>query len=329
MSKTRRGSLLGFLEEVHQRAEQQGKHRKALNLLSLRRSLAQFLKSLQHEDVDWKGVDQAFVKGYEAWLMGKQLARSTTVQYLHDLKWVMKVAEEDGLWKGRVMLNKLFEGMMGEVEKRTEKPYVEKEVISRLWNLDIRQALAPTRRGDGKVMERRVERIGLVRDCFVFCFCCQGMDFLDLGQLKKENVSNGSVRYVRRKTGREVSVEILPMMREIMDRHWAEGEYVFPILQPGENRNIDRELINAQHDFNKWLGVLSGLMGKDVKLTSQMPGYSWAAAAYRGGMSIPQISQAMGYSSDLPLRDFLLSLDNKEELDKRNRMLMDSVFGEN
>jgi hypothetical protein len=29
-----------------------------------------------------------------------------------------------------VTLNKLFEGMMGEVEKRTEKPYVEKEVIS-------------------------------------------------------------------------------------------------------------------------------------------------------------------------------------------------------
>ena len=73
--------------------------------------------------------------------------------------------------------------------------------------------------------------------------------------------------------------------------------------------------------------MLAKLLGDDIKLTSQMPVYSWAVAAYRNGMAISKISEAMGYNSDFALRDFLLSLDKKEESNDTYKKIINNIFG--
>ena len=52
-----------------------------------------------------------------------------------------------------------------------------------------------------------------------------------------------------------------------------------------------------------------------------MPVYSWAVAAYRNGMAISKISEAMGYN------DFLLSLDKKEESNDTYKKIINNIFG--
>lgn len=319
--------LLAFVPEICQEAEQQGKRRKALNMISLQKSLTRYLSEKGVEDIALRKADAAFVKGYEGWLQSKELARSTSLQYLHDLKGVLKEASERGLWKKRVALDDAFEGLTY-VTIKTEKPFVAQETVSRMWALDIREALSQTMKGQGKVFEKTVDKVSIARDCFVFCFCCHGMDFLDMGRLRKENVRDGYIRYVRNKTQKEVTVEILPMMQDIIDRHRTKGEYLFPIVDASSPEDREHRLLSAQRQYNKRLAQLARLMGDDVKLTSQMPGYSWAAAAYKGGMKLSSISKAMGYSSDFALRDFLTSLDGKEDQYDENKILMENIFGE-
>ena len=210
---------------------------------------------------------------------------------------------------------------------KTEKPFVSQEVIGQMWSLNIEDALAPTARGDGKILERNIKKVNFARDCFVFCFCSQGMDFLDMGRLKKENVIDDHIRYVRGKTNKEVTVEILPIMQEIMNRYKTKGKYLFPIIESENEKDPEQNIISAQRQYNKRLAMLAKLLGDDIKLTSQMPVYSWAVAAYRNGMAISKISEAMGYSSDFALRDFLLSLDEKEESNDTNKKIINNIFG--
>ena len=274
---TSRTTLLDFLSHVQQEAEKQGKKRKALNIVSLQKSLTRAIGN----------VDVGFINDYKVWLQEKQLANSTSSQYLHDLRSSLKEASEKSVWHNKTSLDKLFQGLM----------------------------------------KATVCKVNFARDCFVFCFCSQGMDFLDMGRLKKENVIDDHIRYVRGKTNKEVTVEILPIMQEIMNRYKTKGKYLFPIIESENEKDPEQNIISAQRQYNKRLAMLAKLLGDGIKLTSQMPVYSWAVAAYRNGMAISKISEAMGYNSDFALRDFLLSLDEKEESNDTNKKIINNIFG--
>ena len=324
---TSKTTLLDFLSYVCQEAEKQGKKRKALNIVSLQKSLTRFMNERNYEEMAIGNVDVGFINDYKVWLQEKQLANSTSSQYLHDLRSSLKEASEKSVWHNKTSLDKLFQGLMKATVCKTEKPFVSQEVIGQMWSLNIEDALAPTARGDGKILERNIKKVNLARDCFVFCFCSQGMDFLDMSRLKKENVIDDHIRYVRGKTNKEVTVEILPIMQEIMNRYKTKGKYLFPIIESENEKDPEQNIISAQRQYNKRLAMLAKLLGDDIKLTSQMPVYSWAVAAYRNGMAISKISEAMGYNSDFALRDFLLSLDKKEESNDTYKKIINNIFG--
>ena len=324
---TSKTTLLDFLSHVCQEAEKQGKKRKALNIVSLQKSLTRFMNERNFEEMAIGDVDAGFINDYKTWLQEKQLANNTSSQYLHDLRSSLKGASEKGVWHNETSLDKLFQGLMKANVCKTEKPFVPQELISQMWSLNIEDALAPTARGDGKILERNIKKVSFARDCFVFCFCSQGMDFLDMGRLKKENVIDGHIKYVRKKTDKKVTVEILPIMQEIMNRHKTKGKYLFPVIESENKKDPEQNIISAQRQYNKRLAMLAKLLGDDIKLTSQMPVYSWAVAAYRNGMAISKISEAMGYNSDFALRDFLLSLDEKEESNDTNKKIINNIFG--
>ena len=195
-----------------------------------------------YEEMAIGDVDTGFINDYKTWLQEKQLAYNTSSQYLHDFR------------------SSLKEAMKATVCK-TEKPFVSQEVIGQMWSLNIEDALAPTARGDGKILERNIIKVSFARDSFVFCFCSQGMDFLDMGRLKKENVIDGHIKYIRKKTGKEITVEILPIMQEIMNRHKTKGKYLFPVIESENKKDPEQNIISAQRQYNKRLAILAKLLG--------------------------------------------------------------------
>ena len=87
---TSRTTLLDFLSHVQQEAEKQGKKRKALNIVSLQKSLTRFMNERNYEEMAIGNVGVGFINDYKVWLQEKQLANSTSSQYLHDLRSSLK-----------------------------------------------------------------------------------------------------------------------------------------------------------------------------------------------------------------------------------------------
>lgn len=99
---------------------------------------------------------------------------------------------------------------------------------------------------DGGVVKRLAilslidkEMLGFARDLFLFSIYMQGMPFIDMAYLKKEQVRNGCITYQRRKTNRQLRVKIHPQAQIIIDRYMVSDPgcpYLFPILYDPEKR---------------------------------------------------------------------------------------------
>lgn len=54
------------------------------------------------------------------------------------------------------------------------------------------------------------QSLAMARDLFVFSYCTRGMAFVDVAFLKKEDINDGVISYIRRKTGQQLSIRIEP-----------------------------------------------------------------------------------------------------------------------
>ena len=88
---TSKTTLLDFLSHMCQEAEKQGKKRKALNIVSLQKSLTRFMNERNFEEMAIGDVGAGFINDYKVWLQEKQLANSTSSQYLHEVFGTMKL----------------------------------------------------------------------------------------------------------------------------------------------------------------------------------------------------------------------------------------------
>lgn len=94
------------------------------------------------------------------------------------------------------------------------------------------------------------------RRYFLFAFLAQGMSFVDMAYLKKEDVQKDVIYYRRKKTGQSIMVSITPELRELINSFCHEtarsSPYLLPIIRyPGENERLQYE--SALRLQNKWL----------------------------------------------------------------------------
>lgn len=86
--------------------------------------------------------------------------------------------------QGHVRQTEPFKNVYTGIDK-TSKRAVDEQVVADLKALDL----------------SGMPWLELARDLFLFSYCTRGMSFVDMAYLKKENVTNGVIRYVRKKPG--------------------------------------------------------------------------------------------------------------------------------
>ena len=98
-----------------------------------------------------------------------------------------------------------------------------------------------------------------------------------MAYLKKENVTNGVIRYVRKKTGQPLSIRIEPGVQRIMERYKQEtyGSYLLPVIRSDNEKDAYRQYQNRLRYYNKQLKKLSKLLGDGVSLTSYVARHKW------------------------------------------------------
>lgn len=142
--------------------------------------------------------DSRFVEEYGEWLRRRGVVRNTVSFYMRVLRSVYNRAVGERLVAQTYPFGNVYTGI-----DRTRKRAVDERIIGRLSRLDLRGS-AP---------------LALARDLFVFSYCARGMAFVDMAFLRRQDIRDGVVHYVRHKTGQPLSVRLEPCMQAIVARY--------------------------------------------------------------------------------------------------------------
>ena len=127
--------------------------------------------------------------------------------------------------------------------------------------------------------------VQLSKDIFIFSYLCGGINFTDIANLTKANITNGS------------------------------KGYLFPIL----NANIHKTPLQKQNRIHKMLGnvnknlkLIAAQLNVDANMTTYVARHSFASVLKKSGVSIALISEALGHSDLSTTQVYLDSFDNEQ-----------------
>lgn len=293
--------FVSFMQWQIQEKAACNKTKTSANYRSALCSFTRFLRDKgRDEQITFEQITDELLESYESYLLHERgITRNTSSFYLRALHTVYKRGADDlGL-----DTDDPFTGVYRGVDK-TAKRAVTPDVIVRLIQL--------------KDTDPKTE---FYRDLFVFSFYARGIAFIDLANLKKDNLVNGRLVYRRSKTGSLLSVKVEKVMRDIIHKYDSpESNHLFPILKD----DTPTAYWNALRAYNYHLKRLAAKIGTDVMLTSYVPRHSWASEAARLHVPTRVISESMGHSSERTTSIYLTTLDY-HEIDTATKKIIDTI----
>jgi integrase len=153
---------------------------------------------------------------------------------------------------------------------------------------------------------------------FLFSYFCQGINFVDIANLKWSNLINGRIFYKRAKTGGELSFKLQQPALDIIE-FWrpvtktSNDAYLFPILDtkihltPSQKHNrIHKVLTRVNRDLKA--------IGKELKietlLTSYVARHTFATVLKQSGVPTAIISESMGHKTEAITQTYLKEFEN-------------------
>ncbi|MBG8553438.1 site-specific integrase [Hymenobacter guriensis] len=213
----------------------------------------------------------------------------------------------------RAVLNKAIAAGVAKGEKYPFARSSAEKHKFQVGKFDISTAKRAISRDDIRQLENMVvttERHQLAKAVFVFSFYCGGINFVDLAQLRWQNLlaTDDGLRltYLRQKTGGKFSVKLLAPVEAIVEQYRASTQaspncYIFPILDAAKHltpTQVKNRLHKILGQVNTDLKELGERIGIAVPLTTYVARHSFATALRRSGANTAVISQAMGHKSE-------------------------------
>ncbi|MCS2477934.1 site-specific integrase [Bacteroides faecis] len=265
-----------------------GKKKTASNYTCALRHFKQFR---EEEDIAVEDLSVGLMKDFQAHLINVGLGMNTISLYNRQLRAIYNYAlDEEIVLIDRRPFRKSFTG-----QEKTRKRAVSHEKIRKLTHFSL-------------VGKNKLE---FARDLFLFSIYMQGMPFVDIAYLKKEQVKNDFISYKRKKTNRHLTVKLHEKAKAIIHKYKVNDPdcpYLFPILY-NPQRKVSVEYSSALRTHNNRLRQISELMGFDELLTSYVARHTWASQARQCGVHDTVISEAMGHNNLETTTIYLTSLD--------------------
>lgn len=159
----------------------------------------------------------------------------------------------------------------------------------------------------------------LALDVFLFSLFSCGMSFVDICNLKKDNIRGNVLTYRRQKTGQLIEMKIEPPLRKLLQKYKdSQSDYLLPMLRADDSYEGYRYI---QRRLNKRIRELGKMAGFDFPLTFYVARHTWATLAHEKGFPISAISAGMGHTSESTTRIYLANL-NHRMVDKTNRAVI-------
>lgn len=280
--------LLAYIDAQVEVKRQKNKEGMAAAYRSTRSSLAKYLRCT---DVFVEKIDRSFVQGYIDYLYQQSVSENTVCYYLRNLRTLYNQAVADGCRPpGEYPFAKIATRPV-----KTVKRAVSREEMEAVASLPLA----------GK------PEMEFSRDLYLFSFYAQGMSFVDIAFLKKENIVGETIVYNRHKSKQLIQIVVTPQMNHLMSKYKVTGEYVFPIIDTDRIEPAYHQYRLALGNINRHLRKIETMLGIRKRLTTYTARHTWATLAHDYGAPISVISAGLGHTSEEMTRVYLNELDTK------------------
>ena len=294
-------SITDFFTQQIQKLKNDNRRGTARNYSKTLKSLKAFKKNT---DSTFNIVTEQFVESYNTFLIQRGVVRNTISFYMRIFRSVYNKAVTQKIIEQTFPFKNVYTGV-----DRTRKRAVTETVISQLLSIDLKKSKA----------------LQFARDLFIFSFYARGMAFVDIVYLKKSNIQNGYITYVRHKTGQELTIRIETRLQNIINQYEKkDSPYLFPILNTEDENKAYPQYEIALNYYNRQLKRLSKLLEPNINLSSYTPRHTWATTARNKNVPLTIISAGMGHSSEKTTLIYLTKIDNSI-IDEVNKAIIDSI----
>lgn len=287
-----------FYQELIEQCKSNDKCGNRLIYKSSYNSLKVFTKN--QLDIPFSAIDVSWLNKYEKWLRSKG-NKETTMSLMF-----------------RTLRSAYNKAIKAKCARKSDYPFDEYK-INKFDTKTQKRAIAKT---EVLKFTKEVENIGkrqyvqLSKDIFIFSYLCGGINFTDIANLTKANITNGRLHYIRQKTGKLIKLGISEEAMQIIKKYESESKgYLFPIL----NTNIHKTPLQKQNRIHKMLGkinknlkLIATQLNVDANMTTYVARHSFASVLKKSGVSIALISEALGHSDLSTTQVYLDSFDNEQ-----------------
>lgn len=300
MRKKRKEGFLAFAELLAEETAAFGNLRKSLRYRTAIRSLRRYLDG--RKDLGWRKFNDQLIAGYETYLRRTGLCPNTTSFYMRTLRSIFNVAASRGLTRTSSPFSRVYTGI-----DCTRKRAIDIDALHLIHRIPLDDAPG----------------IDFARDMFIFSFCTRGMPFIDIAYLRRSNLREGKIVYLRHKTGQPLAVAIEPVVKKIIDKYNDPASpWLFPVFTgcgAGEREMLAR-YNSVYHRVRRNLERLRLRLGLDTKITTYVARHSWASIARKIDIPVGVISEALGHDSESTTRIYLATLDTAR-IDRANHLI--------
>lgn len=299
---------IAFFEAIISEMRQAGKVGNARVYDMVKRSVVNFV---DNQDFPLKQISFSWLKKYEAWYLG-EVNKTGKKNTLNGLSVHLRTI--------RALCNRAIKQNLLSQDDYAFKSYSIKQEATRkraLSEEDIKKLLDITPETD---RERRA------KDYFFISFYLMGASFIDIVNLRYQNIINDRIEYKRRKTGNLHSIKISPMLQEILNKYWnneaKSSDFILPILTVEQSSEEQyRKARQEMKVYNRALKALALKAGIEGTVTSYVSRHSYATIAKFKNVPVSVIAQALGHSDVKTTETYLASFDN-ETMDKYNELVI-------
>jgi len=277
-----------------------GSYRDALN------SLRKFSAKLQFESVTVK-----FLEDYERHMIDDGKSATTIGMYLRSLRAIVNMARAD-----KIISEEQYPFGL-KAHRKYEIP-AGNNVKKALQESDISKIIS---------YEPLSEEEAKARDLCLFSFYCNGMNMVDIFNLKYEDIEGNFLYFYRKKTIRTrkvkepVEIYISEPVATIISR-WGNKErlnknYIFDVLDKSMSAEVMHHIKNLEvRRINAYMKRIAKRLGIDAKVSTYVARHSWATTLLRNGVSTAYISKGFGHASFATTEQYLggFTQDQKKDV---------------
>ncbi|WP_228372503.1 site-specific integrase [Chryseobacterium daeguense] len=250
--------------------------------VTARSHVQDFIKfKYKKDDLEFRELNYQFIKDYDFYLKTvRNCSNNTSLKYISNFKKIVLLAVAK-----KYLQKDPFKLFKGKKDKLKKKPLTQGE----LYSLETKKLSSV--------------RLSLVRDIFVFQ-CYTGLAYIDVYQLKRENIKVGVdgelwIMSSRQKSKSKTDIPLLPRALEIMEKY-----HDHPICR---TRGTILPVTSNQK-MNEYLKEIATLCGISSTLSTHKARRTFASTVtLRNGVSINVVKEMLGHHSVKQTEDYAIT----------------------